>query len=247
VKQGDIFKQSKVSQYYRQYTNVAGVPYMQGIYYSEKGLALFSTRSTYTTANDCLVQLDVSEPGSPKFGLWNHYQADAIALRRDLQNIQRPIYGGTDGNVYMADWQTWAVNGNAYTASFKTPYYDMSHMDPTLASKDKLFEYISCVLTPTGNTFLNVDVWVDGRFIQTVQLTQTVDSNYLGAFQLDSSTCTLGAEDEQTTYAPIMAQGKRISLRGYNSNALETFKVSKLNVGFRLAGENPTILAGQGG
>lgn len=247
VKQSDIFKQAKVSQYFRQYTSISGVPYMQGIYYSEKGLALFPMRSTYTTKNDCMVQLDVSNPAVPKFGLWNHYQADCITLRRDLQNISRPIYGGTDGNVYLADWQTWAIAGAAYTASFKTPYFDMSHMDPTLASKDKLFEQISCVFTPTGNTYLNVDVWVDGRFVQTVNLTQTVDTNYLGAFTLDSSTCTLGSEDEQTVYAPISAQGKRISLRGYNANALETFKVSKLNVGFRIAGENPTILAGQGG
>lgn len=251
VKQGDVFKMNKVSQYYRQYTDVSGIQYMQGIFYSEKGLALFPTRSTHTTYNDVMVQYDVSNPAAPKFGLWNHYQADCIALRRDVQNIMRPIYGGTDGNVYMADWPTYAIvtssTTTGYTANFKTPYYDMRHLDPTMANKNKIFERLACVFTPTGNTLLNVDVWIDGRFSETVTLTQTVDNNYLGSFQLDTPACTLGSEDEQTVYATIHGKGKRISLRGYNGNAYETFRISSLNIGFRVAGEDATVLAGQGG
>lgn len=245
VKQGDIFKNARVSKYFREYTSKTGIPFMHAIYYSEKGLALFSTRSTFTTFNDTIIQLDVSNPQTPKFGLWNHYQADCLSLRRDSENIMRPMYGAKDGYVYLASRETRAVNGAAYTAEFKIPYFDMRHLDPTMSAKDKQFDFLSCTFTPDGNHSLNVDVYIDGRFNETVSITQTIDTNYLGAFKLGTS--ILGVEEEQTVIVPLHGMGKRISLRCYNGNALESFKVSQLSIGFKVNGENSVSLPGQGG
>lgn len=245
VSQGDLFKKSKVSQFFKQYTTYNGAPFTHSIYYPDKGLALFTARSTYTTANDCLIQLDVSDPEMPKYGIWNHYQADCLAMRRDpVTNIQRPIYGGTDGNVYLADYRDRSVNGSAYTAEFKTPYLDGRQLDPKLASnmpaKNKIFDFLGVTFTPDGNHYLNIDVWIDGKFSETINFTQTVDTNYLGQFKLGSS--ILGVEEEQTVWMPLHGSGKRISFRGYNSNAAENFKASLLTVGFRPAGEGATSL-----
>lgn len=241
VTQSDIFKSAKVSQFYQAYTIKAGARFMQGLYYPDKGLALFATKSTFKTNNDCLIQIDYADPQNPKFGLWTHYQADALALRRDpITNIPVPIYGGIDGYVYLADRRDRAVNGAAYTAEFKTPYIDMRSLNPSFAQINKHFDYLGVTFTPDGNHNLNIDVWIDGQFSETISFNQTIDTNYLGQFQLGTS--ILGVEEEQTIIMPLHGTGRRISFRGYNSNATENFKASLITVGFRPAGEGATSL-----
>lgn len=241
ITQGDIFKSAKVSQFFKEYTSYVGSAYTQSLYYPDKGFAFFTTRSTYTTANDAIIMMDVSDPSAPKYGIWNHYQADAIALRRDpLNNILRPMYGGTGGLVYIGDYRDRTINGAAYTAEFKTPYIDFRHMEPTLAHKNKVFDFLGMTFTPEGNHNLNIDVWIDGRFSETISFSQTVDTNYLGKFKLGKS--LLGVEEEQTIWKQLRGTGRRISFRGYNSNANQNFKASLLSVGFRPAGESATIL-----
>lgn len=234
--QGDVLKMSKVNQFYRQNLTVAGIPFQQAMYYPDKGIGFFTGKSGYYTYNDSLIQMDVSEPQNPRFGLWNHYQADCLGLRRDINNTQRLIYGARDGYVYLADRETWAVNGNAYTAKFRLPYIDMRQMSPAMATTQKAFEYLSCTFTPSGNFNLNVDVWIDGKLSETVAFKQVVDTNYLNAFILNTS--YLGTYEEQTIVVPIRGMGRRISLECYNSNAYETFKVSQLAIGFRPLAED---------
>lgn len=238
--QGDLFKAARVSQFYKQRTTPSAVTFAQATYYPERGRAYFTSRSGYKTYNDEMIVYDVSNPEAPKFSLWTHFQADCLAMRRDINNIQRPIYGGTDGYMYLADRETRSVNGVAYTAEFQTPYMDFRHLDPTLSEKQKNFQVLSVTFTPDGNHSLSVDVWIDGKFSETVTAAQTIDTNYLGAFKLGTS--KLGSEDEQTVFVPIHGTGRRISLRCYNGNALESFKVSKISIGFRISGNDSTRL-----
>lgn len=238
--QGDLFKQARVSQFYKQYATPPGILFQQSCFYPERGRAFFSARSGYKTFNDSLILFDVSDSQNPRFGLWTHWQADCIALRRDVNNVLRPIYGGTDGNVYLADRETRAVNGTAYTAEFQTPYLDMRHLNPTYALQNKAFEFLTVTFTPAGNHNLSVDVWIDEKFVETVNVAMTVDTNTLGTFKLGSS--RLGGVGEQTIQVPIKGRGRRISLRCYNGNAYQNFKVSQLAIGFRVLGEDATRL-----
>ena len=118
-------------------------------------------------------------------------------------------------------------------------------MEPTLAHKNKIFDHLGVTFTPDGNHNLNIDVWIDGRFSETISFTQTVDTNYLGQFKLGTS--VLGVEEEQTIWKPLHGSGRRISFRGYNGVANENFKASLLSVAFRPAGENATVLPSMGG
>lgn len=241
ITQGDIFKQAKVSKYFREYTDRSGISSNQSVFYPYKGVGLFTSKTTYKPNNDAIIQMDVADPQNPKFGLWNHYQADALALRRDpILNIPVPMYGGTEGYVYLADRADRAIAGSSYTGEFKTPYIDFRHMDSSLAQQNKLFDHLAVTFTPDGNHKLSVDVWIDGRFSETLNFSQTIDSNYLGSFVLGKS--KLGVEEEQTLVLPLHGLGRRISFRGYNSNAYENFKVSLLSVGFRISGVGATSL-----
>lgn len=239
--QADAFKTNRVNKFYRDNTTPAGIPFMQSLYYAEKGVGMFTSRASYLTYNNAIITYSLSDPAVPKWGYWNHYQADCLALRRDINNVLRPIYGDSSGYVNLADWNTRTVSGQAYLAEFKTPYWDFRWLDPSFSTKNKAFERLAVTFVPTGNHFLSIDVWIDGKFSNTYQANLTLNKNYLGAFMLGRD--FLGTEDEQTVMIPIQGSGRRISLRCYNGNAYENFQVSQIAIGFRVTGEDATVTA----
>ena len=87
----------------------------------------------------------------------------------------------------------------------------------------------------TGYYTLSVDVWLDGRFRETLTFSQTVDTNYCGAFVLGTS--RTGGLDEKTIEQRMHGQGRRITLRCYNSGNNQNFKVSLLTIGFKPTGD----------
>jgi len=243
--QGDIFKRSLVSRFFAENTVPLGSQYQQALYYPEKGLAYFTGRTKGGTANNCIIQLDVSHPETPKFELLTHLSPDCLALRRDTNNIQRPIYGAADGYVYLMDREDRAVgvmgSGSAYTGEFWTAEIDMRHLDPGFAHKNKLWQNLGVTFQEEGSQNLSIDVWIDGRFSETITFLQTVDTNYCGAFVLGTS--KLGGFGEKTLWKPLHGVGRRIMFRCYNSGSNQNFKVSMLTVGFELSGEQPTRLS----
>lgn len=240
VKSADILTAAFVSRFYHENTSPVGAPFMHALFYDEKKIAFFTARTKYRTNNDALITLDLLRQGSPRYGFWTKDSAECLALRKDVNNIKRPIYGSADGYVYLMDQEDRLVGGSAYTGEFKTPHYDFRHLDTTLAHKNKLFDFLGVTFQPEGNHNLSVDVYIDGAFSQTLAFNQTIASNYAGAFKLGSS--PLGVEEEQTIWQPIKGSGRRISFRCYNSGGNENFKASMLSVGFRVAGENATRL-----
>lgn len=245
VKSGDIFREAKVSKFFRENISLSGVTYQQALWYPEKHLVMLTARTKGGTANNAMIILDVQNPSDPRYSLWKKDAADCLALRRDIYNIKRPIYGAADGYVYFMDREDRSIgtmgSGSAYTGEFKTPHLDFSHIDPNLGHKDKNFDFLGVTFQEEGAHNLSVDVYLDGRLSETVTFSQTIGTNYCGAFVLGTS--TLGCEDDKTRWQPIRGQGKRISFRCYNSGNNENFKVSQLTVGFTVSAEDATRLA----
>ena len=244
--QGDLFKMSRVRKYFRENTTAMGNQFQQSIFYPDAGLGLFTGRTKGRQNNDCLIQLDLSDANSPpKFGLWNHVSPDCLILRRDANNIPKPIYGASDGYVYFMDREDRSVGpigaGTAYTGEFRTADLDMRHLDPSLAHKNKLWEWLGVTFQEEGKQNLSVDVWIDGRLAETINFNQTVDTNYAGAFVLGKS--VTGGLDEKTIWSRLHGVGRRITFRCYNSGNNQNFKVSMLTVGFKPSGEQATRLA----
>ena len=206
---------------------------------------MFTGRTRGRQNNDCIIQMDVSHSDQPpKYGLWNHVSPDCLATRRDTHNILKPMYGASDGFIYLMDRVDRSVgpmgSGSAYTGEFWTADLDMRHLDPGLAHKNKEWDNLGVTFVETGNYTLRVDVWIDGRFRETLSFAQTVDTNYCGAYVLGQSIC--GGQDEKTIWQRMHGQGRRVMLRCYNSGNNQNFKVSMLTIGFRPSGEQATKL-----
>lgn len=245
LQSADIFRAAKVSQFFRDNLSRSGTPFMHAMYYPEKHLAYFTGRTKGGTANNAIICLDLQEPQTPRYHLYTKSAADCLAMRRDAYNVRRPMYGAADGYVYFMDREDRSVGvmsaGAAYTGLFQTPHSDLRHLDPGLAHKNKVFDFLGVTFQEEGNHSLSVDVYIDGKFSQTVTYTMTIDTNYCGAFILGTS--KLGVEDEKTRWQPIVGAGRRISFRCYNSGNNQNFKVSQLTVGFQIAAEDATRLA----
>lgn len=245
--QADIFKQAKVSKFFAENTVVIGNQFQHSVFYGDKGLGLFTGRTKGKQSNDCIIQLDVSQPDSPKYGLWTHVAPDCLILRRDTNNVLRPAYGAADGFVYFMDREDRSVGpmgaGTAYTGEFRTADLDMRHIDPSLAHKNKQWDFLGVTFQEEGNYQLSVDVWIDGRFSETINYPQTIDTNYAGAFTLGAAGSVTGGQDEKTIWQPLHGMGRRITFRCYNSGNNQNFKVSMLTVGFRPGAEQATRLS----
>lgn len=230
---GDILNNTRTRDHIRQELHPSGIPYMHAIYYPEKECAYFTGRSSVASLQDRMIVMDISRE-RPRITLETKDQANCLALRRDGNNILRPIYGSDDGNVYLMDQDARNVGGAAYVGEFQSPFIDFSHADGSLSGKTKIFDFLSLTYTATGTWSFYVDVYIDGDFIETIPYRQTLGA-VLGTFILDTS--VLGASQTRTQRSPLHGSGKAISFRIYNNNVDEYFRVEACQVSFRIAGE----------
>ena len=236
LEQGDLLQQGQVRNYIREQFAYEGIQKAHAIYYPEKILAMFSGRSQGSSLQDQILMYDAAGQ-SIRYSIETKDKPTVLFLRKDANFILRPFYGANDGYVYQMDQSAWNVNGAAYLGEFQTPYIDFSFLEPKLAEKVKLFDFLSVTFQHVGNWAFYVDVYVDGIFIQTL----TYQMNTTG-FQLDVDQLDVGRLGGAQTALQQRKQlkscsGKSISFRIYNGNLNQSFTVERLTVSFRESGE----------
>lgn len=232
---GDVLQNAKVEEYIRSQIDFTGLPFSQAIYYPEKKIAMFTGQSSTTLLRDRILAIDVARD-NPRIYLINKDQPNCLTLRKDLQGISRPIYGDVNGFVYLMDQPTYSVDGNSYLGEFQTAYIDFSQVDPTLAGKNKIFDFLEVNYVPTGNNNFYVDVYIDGEFRQTVSFTQTLGVA-LDTFILDVNELAGDPSGNRNRKPLSSCTGSKISFRFYNNSPNEAFQIERLVVSFRLSDE----------
>lgn len=233
LRSGDILANAQIENFVRNQFSKAGTSSLQAIYYQEKKLAYFSYRTSGASNNDNLLVIDVNQP-TARISLNTRDAANVLALRRDSDGIQRPIRGDNAGFVFtMDDTSTFAVDGNAYVGEFQTPDIDFSEIDPSLATKNKIFDFLSLTFTGKSTTPILVDIFIDGKMTETLSFSQ-VSGAVLGSFVLDTD------ELQEITITSrrkeLHGVGRRIRFRVFNTAATE-FNIENFQVEFRLGDE----------
>jgi len=235
VSAADIFKQMQIESYVRGHTNRAGLTEQHALYYPEKKQAFFTYRSTYKTENDMLICVDVGAQ-NPRTSFLIKGKPQCLALRRDVNKVERPIYGDADGNIHFMDYADRLEGSTAYEGKFQLSHMDFRFADGSLANKQKLFSWLAVTYVPQSTGNLTCEYLVDGKYIGTVSFPMV---QYNGP-QLDElllSVDRLGEQNQETFTRPIPGFGRTLSLRFYNSGANENFQIASITVGFRVAGE----------
>lgn len=104
-----------------------------------------------------------------------------------------------------------------------------------MAAKNKSFDFLAVEFIPQGSWNLEVDVYIDGTFSETINFLMDVRDDGLGSFTLDTD--PLGREETQTIQKPLHGSGRRISFHCKQSGSNQNFALASLSVGFRVSGE----------
>lgn len=251
IESADILRLLQIENYVRQVSSLSGVKSLHAIYYEAKKQAFFTSRTTYRTTNDTLLHLDFNMD-RPRAAFWPKDQADCLAMRKDINGIERPIYGSADGYVYLMDREDRQVAGAAYKGEFKIGHTDFRFLDEKVAHKNKLFDFLAVEFKPLGSWNLSVDVYIDGDFVETIPYSMDVRDDGLDSFTLGDGVDAddtdadgedgdaLGREETQTIHMPLHGSGRRISFHCRQSGDNQNFAIASLTVGFRVSAEQAT-------
>lgn len=221
VESGDILRLLRVENYMRQTTSQAGTMERHALYYENKKKAFFTYRSSGGIKNDRILVIDFNLENSPRI-TWNEKdQPNCLALRKDSLGVFRPYYGADDGYIYEMDREDRDVAGTAYQGMFQTPHMDFGGQDPGLAEKMKLFDFLEVTFEESGNWDLNIDVFIDREFVETIPFRLT-KGHYLNNFPTGTNevqTITFSSVPDAGTWAIKKDMFTRTSDLAFNANA----------------------------
>jgi hypothetical protein len=237
VESADILRILQIENYVRSVSSLSGLDVLHAVYYEAKKQLFFTGRTSFRATNNTLFHIDANRE-TPRAAFWSKDSAECLALRRDLNKIQRPMYGSSDGYVYLMDREDRLVGGTGYTGEFKIGHTDFRFLDEKLAHKNKLFDYLAIEFIPQGTWDLEVDVYIDGTFSETIEYPMDIRDDGLGTFTLGSD--VLGREETQTIQRPLHGSGRRISFHCRQTGSNENFALASMTVGFRISAEQAT-------
>lgn len=233
IESADVFKNAQIESYLRANTSKVGLTSQHAIYYPEKKQLFITYRSGYFTYNDMLVCIDFNRQ-TPRITFEKKGSPQCLAIRRDINEIERPIYGDKDGYVHFMDYEDRLQGSTSYTGEFQTIHFDMGHLDPTLRYLNKHWDHLSVTYKPESTSNLSCDYYVDGKFIDTVTFPlNQYTANQLSTFVLDTD--RLAQANPETFTRPLTNTGRTISFRFYNAGSNQSFQISSIAVGFRVS------------
>jgi hypothetical protein len=242
VEAGDILHLAKIEEYVRNNINESGVTAMHTLYYSQKKRAYITYKSKYGGDNDRMLVMDVDKLQQPRFSFYTKDVPNCLAIRRDINGIRRPMYGSSDGYVYLMDQEDRLTHATAYTGEVITAHNDFRAQG--LQASNKLFDSLSIEFIPQGNWNLLCDVYIDGRFTEQLSFGMSDQSNQtLGRFTLGGAVSgdPLGRTDTQNSpLIPLHGTGRRIAFHFKQAGSNQNFKLASYTAYFRVAGQNAT-------
>lgn len=237
VEAGDALNLAQVEQFFRENSSRTGLDVQHCVYYAARKWLFFTFRSAHYTYNDSLLLIDFNLKQSPRITFWQKGRPQCLALRKDRDNIKKPMYGSTDGKVYFMDYEDRAEgSGVSYRGEFQTPHFDFAFADGSLRNKKKLFDWLAVTYAPEGSHNLSCDYFIDGKYVETITFPmKQYTANQLDTLLLDTD--RLAQKNSETSTKPLGGSGRTISFRFYNSGLNESFQVCSITVGFRTSGE----------
>jgi hypothetical protein len=176
--QGGVVRDSNLSmamhhaKWLRDNVNRSKLSQVISVWYPDKKWAIWGLPSVGSSINDLVLLFDFSEVHEagvlPRFFISHRDNIDALALRLESDQIDRPMLG-EGGLVWLLDRDARNKDGSGYLGRYKTARTDFSHIEARFAAREKLFDHLEIVKTPTSGT-LTVGVELDGTVTNTLNL-----------------------------------------------------------------------------
>lgn len=236
VEAADVIQAMQFESYLRTHTSKVGVTTQHFLYYAEKKILFATYRSAYYNYNDMLIAIDFGRADKFRASFWIKGSPQCLAFYRDIDQVERPMYGDKDGYLHLMDREDRLEGVTAYTGEFQTPHIDFSHLDPSFSSAEKHFDFLAVHYVPESSGNLSCDYFIDGRYIDTITFPMVqYQRPELGVFLL--ATDRLAQPNTETAVRQLQGTGRTFSARFYNSGANQSFQIPAITVFFRGGGE----------
>ena len=229
TKDSDITAVFNMEQWIKDNVDVTRIRFARAIYDELNKEVRFCYTAKDETRNGTCVVIDVSDPEKPKPAtderstIW-----EASFIYREATGQNNIYSGGTGGLIYKNNQISRNLNNVAYIGDFEYPATDFGFVDPNIAQLEKRFDWLEVTITPTGSYTISFDLFIDGRFSQTVTVSLGNSGAALGSFILGTS--RLGGQSIINHKVRIFGHGRRLSIRGYNSALNQDFSISEIMV-----------------
>lgn len=236
VESADIIQEMQFEAYLRGNTSKVGLDFQHVCYYAEKKTLFATYRSAYYTYNDMLIMIDFGRNDRLRPAFWIKGYPQCLGLYKDVNQINRPMYGDKDGYLHLMDREDRLEGSTAYTGSFQIPHLDFSHLDQSLSTREKHFDFLSVHYVPESSGDLSCDYYIDGRYIDTITFPMIqYNRSELGVLTL--GTDRLKQPNTETTTRQLRGTGRTFSAKFYNSGSNQSFQIPAITVSFRTGGD----------
>jgi len=221
------------NQWMRTFVNTSHLQTVRAVYYPAKREAHFAVPAIGQTVNNRRIVVDFNSPDRPRFRVSDKDTSQSLWIGKASAYAPMKLYSGDNaGFVWTLDQTTIAKDGAAYTSKFQTVHSDLSFLDPQLAAKRKLGEFLELIFERRTDATVYVDVLWDGRTTASVPF--LVSSNTARWNQGFTWHHFKWASTEIIRIRKrITGSGIRLSLIFRNSVATEDFSLMKALLYFR--------------
>lgn len=226
----NISKTAFMGQWVRDNVNMSELHKAKMVYYPDKREVHCAIAGKGSTVNNLRIVLDFNIPDIVRFRTSDKDTVQAIWVKLDADNIDRIATGDADGFVWNLDTDAKTKDGTGYEGKVRTPYMDLSHLDPNFGTIQKNLKWLEMAVNPVGNFDVNVTIYIDGEKSETVTFNMGTGGAALGSFVLNTD--VLGGDTVLNKKRRISGAGRRFSFEISNSGNNEDFNISRLYLHF---------------
>jgi hypothetical protein len=194
-------------------------------WYGKKRELHIACTSQASTTNDTRLVADMTFPTNPRWRFSNRDTCASLWTRVGSDTQSQLVHGDHAGKVWLMDTDTRSKDGAGYSGEFKTAETDLSQVDPRLATVRKNGKFIELTMEPKGNWDVLMEIHWDGKYSQTISFNMGSTGAALGSFIL--GTDALGGEQLLQRKRRITGSGRRISIKGKNSQPAQDYAISR--------------------
>jgi hypothetical protein len=216
---------AEFGEFIRSEINVGALDLVRSTYYARKRQLWFALPATGTTTVNRRLIFDANLPGKIRV-TWSERDEMPVLGTRRRSNVQEPIWGDSDGFVWVGDQATKSKAGAAYTSQFETPPVSLLPNGEQFGNLKEL----QVTFKPEGDYDLDMEVHGDSNLLQTLTVSQQVSGTPTGSWTMDAD--VLAGKVIRTSAHRLEGEARRVKLLGRNTEAAENFAVQQFNVRF---------------
>lgn len=216
-------------------TNLSQLTRVQAAYYPTKREAHFACAAGGSTVNNLRIIWDFNAD-LPRAHYSDLVTAQSLWIYQDASGTPRLRSGSDTGYVRSMDQDAKTLNNAAYASVFQSAHLDFVEAGgPEYGARRKNYRFLEIVVQPAGSWDVDVEIYLDGEYSETVSFDLSGVGAVLGSFVLDTD--ELAGSVVLNRKKRLVGSGRRISLRGVNDGVGEDFSISRFLLHFQLGND----------